>query len=130
MTDARKTKMIYSVARFVPSVARGEFVNVGVVVAGKRLVYRAVKNTARAERLAAEQPDPVSPATVRHLISSLPMAVGEDAFACDSKVAPEDALYECHRNRHGIIQFSQPLPALAASENEALDLLWKVFVLE
>jgi len=119
-------KFLHSVVRFVPDNARGEFVNVGVIVvpaltapaSTDRLEFRCVSDFKRARAI----DDRRSLGNVHEFFEDLarqPRA-GFDA----------DRLFVMHASMHNAIQLTSPLPVLADSAGTALDLVWGDLVAE
>jgi hypothetical protein len=70
----------YAVYRVVPSVERGEQMNVGVVVFSRPLQYLAARTGLDERRLAALWPD-LDPATIRPHLSAIERVAAGDADA-------------------------------------------------
>lgn len=85
--------------RWVPEPARGEFVNIGVIVhLGDELGYRVTNDLSRARALGGEPASIL--ATVEWLISH--------ALSSSSRL---EFLEEQRRERRNLLQLSEPLPA-------------------
>lgn len=105
-----RTKHLYSVIRYVPDVARAEFRNIGLMVEnaeGTRRSYRVQTDI--------KLPKP-------GLNYSALSAIEEDA---------RFDLHTLHKKHHTrIIQYSYPLPLLAKSVSEGIDLMWERLIAE
>jgi hypothetical protein len=117
----------YSTIRFVPNPATGEFVNIGAI-AGSDAVgdweVRTVSNHARARKL-----DP------RGLSAVVFERVEEIEALCDEGDAnapamSRDVLRKLYEESQNIVQFSEPTPIVAASADDALDVVFTHLVID
>ncbi len=121
-------RYVYSVLRFVPDPARGEFVNVGLIVGsedGGEWKLRLVDNMKRARALDDKDVLPTLWSVVNHIERQF------DAYSealesarpsgLDLSESWLEDLWETSRN---IVQFSRPAPVLAEDADSALDVLF------
>ena len=127
-------RFVYSLIRFVPDPAKGEFVNVGAIVGSElssEWQIRQVSNPARARALDDERS--------LDLVWAFCTRVGvdidrfEDSLyrLFDSEVElSEDWLENLHTQHRNIVQLSPPSPMVADSADEALDRLFSQMILD
>lgn len=127
---------LYSVARFVPDPARDEAINIGLIAGADdsgEWALRTVGNYSRARRLDDGELLPGVRAHLERIEALLerfsdlqaallpgdtPETVGEAWLA---RLASESA---------NVLQFTRPLPVVAESAEEAIDLLWDELVVD
>ena len=127
-------RFVYSLIRFVPDPAKGEFVNVGAIVGSElssEWQIRQVSNPVRARALDDERS--------LDLVWAFCTRVGvdidrfEDSLyrLFDSEVElSEDWLENLHTQHRNIVQLSPPSPMVADSADEALDRLFSQMILD
>jgi Protein of unknown function (DUF3037) len=127
-------RFVYSVVRFVPDPARGEFVNVGAIVGSEESSewqLRQIDNPVRARAIddhraleavwsfldrVGRDIDEYETATERLLFDGVELS---EAWL--------ERLFVDHRN---VVQLSQPTPMIAASADEALDRVFEQLVID
>ena len=127
-------RFIYSLIRFVPDPARGEFVNVGAIVGSddsSEWQLRQVSNPARARGLDDER--------ALDLVWAFCDRVGADIDRFDDSLhglfdadieLSEDWLETLHTQHRNVVQLSPPTPMAADSADEALDRLFSQMILD
>lgn len=115
-------RYLYSTIRYVPNQARGEFINIGVVTVAdnpsfKKSAIRVVRYWHRASHL--------SGATTAELEINMRQAIASIEIP-----HTVEGLQQLHRQHHGVIQFSPPLPVIADSAEHAINCLWSTLTLE
>lgn len=114
-------KYLYSVVRYVPDTARGEFINVGAVavssVTGEGGV-RQVDNPARARRLS-------SGPTLRAVWAYLDYLSGLLESNSDA-----EWLFKVWGDANNVVQLTEPAPISAESPDEALDILFDLYIVD
>ena len=127
-------KYIYSIIRFVPDPARGEFVNVGAIVGSEESSewqVRQVENPARARAL--DQNSSLN--AVWSFINELGARTDDfeksihSLFEADTKLS-EKWLWDLHWNHQNIVQLSAPTPMVASSADDALERIFNLMILE
>ena len=127
-------RFVYSLVRFVPDPARGEFVNVGAIAGSEESsewAVRQVGNPARARALGT--PDALS--AVWSFIDRVGavfdehQASIETLFDAEVELGEEwlDQLYRDHRN---IVQLSPPAPLIADDAEQALDQIFELSIVD
>lgn len=119
-------KYLFSIIRFVPDSARGEQINLGLLVgSGDEWVIRIVEDASRASALECKYPGtPVLPGVLTRLAHISDVL---DAFTSGLKmgfVPSEEWMRELSRDNQNGLQFEGPLPILAETAVEAFDTLW------
>ena len=127
-------RFVYSLVRFVPDPAKGEFVNVGAIVGSElssEWQFRQVSNPARARALDEERS--------LDLVWAFCNRVGADIdrfedslcslFESDVELS-EDWLENLHTQHRNIVQLSPPAPMVAESADEALDRLFSQMIVD
>jgi hypothetical protein len=127
-------RFVYSVVRFVPDPARGEFVNVGAIVGSEESSewqLRQIDNPVRARAIddrraldvvwsfldrVGRDIDEYETATERLLFDGVELS---EAWL--------ERLFVDHRN---VVQLSQPTPMIASSADEALDRVFEQLVID
>lgn len=125
---------MYSLIRFVPDPARGEFVNVGAIVgseASSEWQIRQVENPVRARA--------IDEGSLLDGVWSFMDRVGLeiDRFEHEtqslfgpSRELTEDWLEELHSDHRNIVQLSPPTPLVADSADDAMDRVFDLMVLD
>jgi hypothetical protein len=119
----------YSVLRFVPDPARGEFINIGAVAgdAGD-WEMRVVRDLSRAEAIDHKNALGLAIHFMEDLDDEVVGASG--AGEGDSGEVMLERLRLLSREMQNVIQLSVPAPLVAASADEALDLVFEEIVLD
>jgi hypothetical protein len=112
----------YTLIRWVPNPARGEFVNIGVVTfsdsdADGSGVYQRTSHLARANRLGKTPEDMLS--IIERMMGSMWITDPEARYGVAMQMNHD------HRN---LIQFTQPLPIVAKSTAAAMDFIFPKLV--
>lgn len=127
-------RFVYSVVRFVPDPARGEFVNVGAIVGSEESSewdYRQIANPVRARAI----DDRKALEAVWAFLDEVGRDIYEYEMATEqlliSPVELSEAwlerLFTDHRN---IVQLSPPTPMVAPSAEEALDRIFEYMIID
>lgn len=127
-------RFVYSIVRFVPDPARGEFINVGAIVGSEESSdwqLRQIENPVRARSIdEGNRLDAVWSFLDRvgSQIDAYEMSTNQ-LFDADIDLSEEwlDQLHDDHRN---IVQLSPPAPIVASSSEEALDRVFELVVLD
>lgn len=127
-------RFVYSLVRFVPDPARGEFVNVGAIVGSEESSewqVRQVENPVRARTL--DQSSSLD--TVWTFFDRVGSSIDEYEDAIDQLFDPSVELSEAwlerlHSDHRNLVQLSQPTPMVAASADEALDRVFELAILD
>lgn len=125
---------IYSLIRFVPDPARGEFVNVGAIAGSEESSewqVRQIENPVRARAIDDNQ----SLNAVWSFIDSVgaQMDAYEQAFSSLfdlEEELTEEWLIRLHADHQNIVQLSPPTPMVAESAEDALDRVFELMVLD
>jgi hypothetical protein len=129
------TRYIYSMVRFVPDPATGEFVNLGAIAGSEEMgdwSTRHVQNDRRARSL---DPDAPLPAVYDFLNDVNELIDRSDEWTFDApdeqiedrspaNELREEWLTELYRRCRNVVQLSPPAPIIASSAEEALDLVF------
>lgn len=118
----------FSLLRFVPDTARGEFVNVGAIAGDGDVAdwdLRLISNMKRARAIDSEGHLPAAMSFVAELQERLPVEDDDESAG----FALED-LSELAGSMNNVIQLTSPEPIVAADAEEALDLLWRNLLLD
>lgn len=127
-------RYVYSVVRFVPDPARGEFVNVGAIVGSEEASewqLRQVENPVRARAIDARK----SLGAVWSFLDRIGREIDdferEQATLFDARVELSETwlerLYTQHRN---VVQLTAPTPMVASSADEALERIFEQMVVD
>lgn len=127
-------RFVYSVVRFVPDPARGEFVNVGAIVGSdesSEWEWRQVDNPVRARAL----DDNKALEAVWLFLDQVGRAMDDFERAQESLFEPEVELSEIwlkqlHVDHRNVVQLSAPAPMVASSADEALDRVFDQMVID
>ena len=127
-------RYVYSLIRFVPDPARGEFVNVGAVVGSEESSeweVRQIENPVRARAIDEH-------ATLDAIWSFIDrVGVDVDKFEASTQTLlgpdvelSEEWLWRLHAEHQNIVQLSAPVPMVAESADEALERVFDLMVLD
>lgn len=127
-------RFVYSLVRFVPDPARGEFVNVGAIAGSEESsdwAVRQVGNPARARSLGPHE----ALGAVWSLIGRVGSVIDEHQASFetlfDAEVELSEAwLDELHRDHRNIVQLSPPAPLVADSAEQALDKVFDLMIVD
>lgn len=127
-------RFIYSLIRFVPDPARGEFVNVGAIVGSEESSewqVRQIENPRRARAI----DENASLDAIWSFIDQVGAEVDNFDEATQSLFGPEVELTEAwlwrlHADHQNIVQLSPPAPMAAESADEALESVFDLMVLD
>lgn len=130
-------KYTYSIIRFTPNPVRGESINLGVIVGcddTSEWIVQTVHNTARARRLEEETETlPAVLGELERLAHSADITSGiaeRPRHNASLKILSEDWLASTASDSQNIIQYSKPMPIIAASAQAAVELVWPLFIFE
>lgn len=107
-------RYLWSVVRFVPEPARGEFVNVGVIVGSDATGTWCCRASAANRRAQALDRHGTLPAAQEYL------ATVQRAIAASPSDVSEAWLGREHQALNGLIQLSEPIPMAAPSLEDAI----------
>jgi hypothetical protein len=119
----------FSVLRFVPDPARGEFVNLGAIVGNadsQDWALRQISNLKRANAIDGAGTLPSALELIGRLEDQLP---GEDEGAISNALSL-DRLRALSYEMNNIVQLSEPTPVLAETAEEALDMIFEEFLVD
>lgn len=127
-------RFVYSVVRFVPDPARGEFVNVGAIVGSEESSEwqcRQVENPARARALDERQ----SLDAVWSFLDRVGRDIDDFERAGETLFEPPVELSEAwmerlHSDHRNIVQLSRPAPMMAASADDAMERIFDELVVD
>jgi len=117
----------FSLLRFVPDTARGEFVNLGAIAGDSEVVdweLRLISNMKRARAIDSEGHLPAAMSFLAELQERLPVEDDDE-----TSFALED-LNLLAASMNNVIQLTRPEPIVATDAEEALDFLWRDLVLD
>lgn len=117
----------FSLLRFVPDTARGEFVNLGAIAGDSEAAdwdLRLISNMKRARAIDSEGHLPGAMSFLAELQERLPVEDDEE-----TGFALED-LNVLASSMNNVIQLTRPEPIVAEDAEEALDVLWRDLVLD
>ena len=127
-------RFVYSLIRFVPDPAKGEFVNVGAIVRSElssEWQIRQVSNPVRARALDDERSLDLVWAFCTRVGADIDRFEDSLYRLFDSEVElSEDWLENLHTQHRNIVQLSPPSPMVADSADEALDRLFSQMILD
>lgn len=127
-------RYIYSVIRFVPDPARGEFVNVGAIVGSEESSewqIRQIENPVRARAL----DENTSLDAVWSFIDRLGVEIDDfersvhSLFEAEEELS-EEWLWRLHSDHQNIVQLSTPAPMVAGSADDALERIFDLMILD
>lgn len=127
-------RYVYSLIRYVPDPARGEFVNVGAIAGSEDAgdwQVRQLQNPARARALGAS----ATLDAVWSFIDEVGAQIDTHEAGMDMLFGPgeplsEEWLADLHRRHRNIVQVTPPVPMLADSADDALDGIFDQLVLD
>ena len=127
-------RFVYSLVRFVPDPARGEFVNVGALAGSEESSewdIRRIGNPRRARALGS----PEALGAVWSFIDQVGAVLDRYQESLhelfDAEVSPsEDWLDGLHRDYRNIVQLSPPTPMVAETVEEALDKVFDLLIVD
>src|SRR5215218_10174469 len=121
----------FSVIRFVPDPARGEFVNLGAIVGDEEAQdwdMRVISNYRRAKAI---DPRGVLPDALSFVASLDEWVSSDEQLQLEGPEAPTvERLALLAQESRNIVQFTPPAPVVASSSEEALDLLFDNLILD
>ena len=127
-------RYIYSLIRFVPNPARGEFVNVGAIVGSEESSEWQVRRIENPKRARAMDEN-ASLGTVWSFIDRV--GVDIDSFEAATQLLSvsdveltEDWLWNLHADHQNVVQLSAPVPMVAESADDALEIVFDLMVLD
>lgn len=129
-------RYIYSIARFVPAPARGEFINLGVLTGSEDAgdwALQTVSQTGNARHIdsAGALKSVMSQLTgIQESLDAFTDSRGDLFANGDFPEINEGWLYQLSLDSLGILQFTRPYPVMAESAQEAIDILWPELILE
>ena len=127
-------RFVYSLVRFVPDPARGEFVNVGAVAGSEESSEWAIRQIENPRRARALGP-PEALEAVWSFIGRVDTVLDRhqeslhQIFEADI-VPSEDWLERLHKDHRNIVQISSPTPMVAETVEEALDKVFDLLVVD
>lgn len=121
-------RYVYSVVRFVPNPATGEFVNVGAIAGNEDTGDWSVRQAQNPKRARSFGP----PESLNALFAFL-TEVGRridlsDALETAAPELSEDWLTDLHERHRNVIQLSPPAPLVADNAEDALDLVFSQLI--
>ena len=119
-------KFTYSVVRYVPDTARGEFVNVGVLLFNTQdgtWRFRQVSDWSRAQKFGTIG----SLASLKSVLEDVHYAIHADLF---SEAAADSWLSKLHSDHRNVVQFTEPSSLSAVDPDQALKIAWETFIFE
>lgn len=127
-------RYVYSLIRFVPDPARGEFINVGAIVGSEdssEWEIRQIENPKRARALGNSN----ALDAVWSFVGQVGTAVDDYAESLDQLFEPEiepseNWLKDLHRDHRNVVQVTYPTPMVANSASEALEVLFDQLIVD
>lgn len=127
-------RYLFSLVRFVPDPARGEFLNVGAVVGSEESSdwgVRQIENTARARAFGEHH----ALSAVWSFMDQVGEHIDQYEASFGSLFEPEKDLTEewlqrLHRDHRHVVQLSPPAPMVAETADEALDQIFELMILD
>lgn len=127
-------KYVYSLIRFVPDSARGEFINVGAIAGSEESsdwAVRQIGNPVRARAL----DDSNALDAVWAFIDRLGKEIDQYQSSLDSLFGPHRSLDEewvalLHRDHRNVVQLTYPTPMVAESAEGALDTIFDLMIVD
>jgi len=129
-------RYLYSAIRFVPDPARAEFVNLGLIVGSEdtgEWVAQVVSRLERANHMDEQHVLPRVMAEVAKLETDLArVSEANEQGRTDPSLPNVDSawLLRLSAENANILQYSAPVPVVANSAQQALDLLWGQLIVE
>ena len=127
-------RFVYSLVRFVPDPARGEFVNVGAIVGSEESsewAIRQIENPIRVRALGA----PLALDAVWSFIGRVGDEIDtyeeslESLFEAETDLS-EDWLDRLHNDHRNVVQLSPPTPTVAETAEKALDQVFDLMIVD
>ncbi len=125
-------RFIYSIIRFVPDTARGEFINVGVLAGSEETGewdIRTVSNQKRARNLDDQDALPAVWQFLNEVGRLVDNNDPNERLVVEQRLT-EQWLNELWQTSNNVIQFSQPTPINAATLDDAISSLYGTFILD
>ena len=127
-------RLVYSLVRFVPDPARGEFVNVGAIVGSDDSSEWQIRQVENAVRARAFDEQSVLDA-VWSFIDRVGSHIDKFEQATESLFGPafeqsEDWLAQMYRDHQNVVQLSPPTPMVADSADDAMDRVFELMVVD
>lgn len=127
-------RYVYSLVRFVPDPARGEFVNIGAIAGSEETSewqYRQVENFSRASRIDEQKSLEAVWAFLGSVGSVIEDYERSQQSLFEPEVEPSEAwLQHLHVDHRNVVQLSAPTPMVANSAEEALDRVFRQMVVD
>lgn len=128
------SRFVYSVVRFVPDPARGEFINVGAIAGSEESsewAVRQVSNSTRANKI--DERDTLD--AVWSWLTRVSKQIGEyeaanEQLFGDATPLSEDWLHQMYVDQQNIVQLSPPAPLIAESADDALDRVFQQHIVD
>lgn len=127
---------LYSVIRFVPDPVRGEFINVGAIAGSDQSSewsVRQVENPTRARRLDERGSLPAVWSFIDQLgrrVDAHEEAIETPRLEGEDRLLSEDWLQDLHQRHTNVVQLSTPMPIIAESASEALDIVFEQLIVD
>lgn len=128
---------VYSLIRFVPDPARGEFINVGAIAGSEESSEWGIRQISNARRARAigEGDTPTALQAVWYFIDCIGEIIESHQDSLEalfpSDIEPsEDWLEGLHSDYRNIVQLSPPSPLVAENVDEALDRIFQHAILD
>jgi len=130
-------KHIYSLIRFVPDPARGEFINVGAIAGSEESSEWGIRQISNAKRARAigQSDTPTALQAVWYFIDCIGEIIDNHQDSIEalspSDVEPNEVWLEAlHSDYRNVVQLSPPTPIVAANVDEALDRIFQHAILD
>ncbi len=130
-------KHIYSLIRFVPDPARGEFINVGAIAGSEESSEWGIRQISNAKRARAigQSDTPTALQAVWYFIDCIGEIIDNHQDSIEalfpSDIEPsEDWLKALHSDYRNVVQLSPPTPLVAPNVDEALDRIFQHAILD
>lgn len=130
-------KHIYSLIRFVPDPARGEFINVGAIAGSEESSEWGIRKIGNAKRARAigQSDTPTALQAVWYFVDCIGEIIDNHQDSLEalfpSDIEPsEDWLEALHSDYRNIVQLSPPTPIVAANVDDALDRIFQHVILD
>lgn len=134
-TEVGTSRYVYSVIRYVPSPASGEFVNLGAIVGSEETgdwAVRHVENARRARALGFPQ----GVAAFYAFVQDIGFRIDINDWAVEAEAPSgfeeltEAWLVDLCQQQQNLVQLSRPAPITAETAEDALDLIFEHLVLD
>ena len=116
-------RYVYSIIRYVPWPATGEFVNVGAIAGSDENDDWDIRIAKNWMNIAAKLCADMNKIEVLEYTIRVIRECVKNGFS-------EDMLREFHKECRNLVQYSEPMPVVASSSKEALDLVFHDLVRE